>query len=66
VPLAHDRGESVLVACPQRGDKLVVRERHSAERTTRPQTNQRRRGPKGRVLGTPAAAVTPAVGQRRP
>jgi len=47
-------------------DELLVLERHSGERTTLPRRNQRRRGPKGRVLGAPAAAVTPAIGHRRP
>ena len=39
---------------------------HSGERTTVRDENQRRRGPKGRVLGAPAVAVTPAVSHRRP
>ena len=58
MPLADDRGVGLLVARPQRVDELVVGERHSGERTTVAGENQRRRGPKGRVLGAPAAAVT--------
>jgi hypothetical protein len=58
VPLAHDGGESLLVACPERSDELVVGERHAANVPTDGAADQRRRGPKGRVLGTPAAAVT--------
>ena len=34
MPLAHDSGEGRLVTRPERGDQLLVRERHSGERTT--------------------------------
>ena len=51
VPLAHDRGEGRLVPRPERGDQLVVGERHSGERTTVTASKPAAAGAQGESIG---------------
>ena len=53
VPLAHDGAEGLLVAGSERGDELVVGERHSGERTTVRARTSGGGGPRGEFWARP-------------